>query len=82
MAQSTKEISPNEIIAAAMKLPSETKLKLVEQLLDSVEPLDQAEIDRAWVVEVRRRLKDLEEGKAHTIPAEDVFAAIDARLKP
>ena len=82
MAQSIEETSPKQIMAAAMKLPSELKLKLAEQLLESVAPVDQAEIDLAWLVEVRRRLKDLEEGKAHTIPAEDVFAAIDARLKP
>ena len=81
MAQSTKDFSAKQIIAAALKLPPKVKVKLAEELLESVEPLDQAEIDQAWVVEVRRRLQDLEEGKAHTIPAEEVFRSIDARLK-
>jgi putative addiction module component (TIGR02574 family) len=82
MGQSTKGISAKQIIAAAMKLPPKLKVKLAEELLESVEPLNQPEIDHAWVIEVRRRLRDVQEGKAHTIPAEEAFRSIDARLKP
>ena len=76
MSQATQD----DIIAAAMTLPKAVKVKLAEQLLDSAEPIDQEEIDALWVIEIRRRLQDLDEGKAHTIPAEEVFRSLDARL--
>jgi putative addiction module component (TIGR02574 family) len=76
MSQTTQE----DIIAAAMTLPPEVKVKLAEQLLDSAAPIDQKKIDELWVIEIRRRLQDLEEGKTHTIPAEEVFRSLDARL--
>ena len=60
-----------EIIAAAMALSPEAKVKLAEQLLESVEA-DRREIDALWVVEAHRRLAELEEGKVQTIPAEEV----------
>jgi putative addiction module component (TIGR02574 family) len=76
MSQTTQD----DIIAAAMTLPREVKVKLAEQLLDSAEPIDEKEIDALWVIEIHRRLQDLEEGKAHTIPAEEIFRSLDARL--
>jgi putative addiction module component (TIGR02574 family) len=72
----------DDILAAAMRLPPQDRTKLAERLLDSVEPIDQAEIDAAWVVEVRRRIREVEEGNAELIPAEEAFRAIDQRLKP
>jgi putative addiction module component (TIGR02574 family) len=76
MSQTTQD----DIIAAAMTLPPDVKVKLAEKLLDSAEPIDQKQIDALWVIEIRRRLQDLEEGRAHTIPAEEVFRSLDARL--
>ena len=71
----------DDILAAALRLPPQDRTKLAEQLLDSVEPLDQADIDAAWVVEVRRRMKEVEGGAVRLIPADEVFRAIDERFK-
>ena len=57
----------------------EARVKLAEQLLESVEA-DPSEIDALWVVEARRRLAEIEEGKAQTIPAEEVFRSLESRL--
>lgn len=70
-----------QIIAAALTLPAEVKVQLAEQLLDSLKPTDRAEIDEAWIAEARRRLRDLDEGRAHTIPADEVFRRLDAQLR-
>ncbi|MFT3944332.1 MAG: addiction module protein [Ancrocorticia sp.] len=46
---------------------------------DSV-PESQAEVDAAWRSELRRRIDDIESGKAHMLSADEVFAEVDARL--
>jgi putative addiction module component (TIGR02574 family) len=71
----------DDVIAEALKLPPELKSKLAEQLLDSLQ-VEQAEIDAAWLDEARRRLQEIEDGQVQTIPAEEVFRSLDARLKP
>lgn len=66
----------DEILAAAMTLPPDARTEVAERLLESVEE----SIELAWVEEARARLRDLEAGRARTIPADNVFRAIDARL--
>jgi putative addiction module component (TIGR02574 family) len=70
-----------QILEAALALPRESKLELAEQILDSIDRVDSAEIDAAWVAEAKRRLDELNRGEAHTIPAEQVFARIRAGRK-
>lgn len=71
--------SPEEITSAAMSLSPLDKAKLAEQLVESIDTADQAQIDAVWIIEIRRRLRELDEGKAHTIPADEVFKSIEAR---
>jgi putative addiction module component (TIGR02574 family) len=73
-------LTTREIIAAAMNLPPEAKLKLARQLLDNIEPIDQKQIDELWIIEIRRRLDEFEAGKVQTIPADEVFRSLDAKL--
>ncbi len=40
----------------------------------------QAEVDAAWRSELRRRIDDIESGKAQLLSADEVFAEVDARL--
>jgi putative addiction module component (TIGR02574 family) len=68
----------DQILAAAMSLPPEARTEVAERLLDSL----QESIDEAWVEEARARLRDLDEGRARTIPADEVFRALDERLHP
>ena len=39
------------------------------------------DVEEAWLVEVERRYKEIKEGSAELIPAEEVFARVRARLK-
>jgi putative addiction module component (TIGR02574 family) len=71
-------LTREQILEAALALPRESKLRLAEEILDSVNQADSAEIDAAWVVEAKRRLEELDRGEAHTIPAEQMFARIRA----
>ena len=68
MSQTTEEI-----IAAALKLPPESKAKLADELLASLDGPEQTEIDDAWAVEAERRIDDYDAGGIKTIPADQVL---------
>ena len=72
--------STDEILAAALALPAEARIMVAEQLLDSVGPVNQTDVDAEWVTEAQRRLRELNEGKAQTVSAEEVFRSLDVRL--
>jgi len=66
----------------ALELPSEERAQLAKTLLVSLDDDpgdDPAEVERAWELEIRRRLAELEAGTAELIPAEEVFAELRAR---
>jgi putative addiction module component (TIGR02574 family) len=66
-------MSRAELREAAMKLPTDEKVQLAEELLASIDPAEQAEIDASWAVEVERRIKLIDVGKSESIPAEELF---------
>jgi len=63
-------------------LPAYERAALGNELLNSLdgELLDDnaAKVQQAWSVEIRRRLLDLVEGRAKTIPGDEVFQRIRA----
>lgn len=66
-------MSDEQLKAEIMKLGLDARARLAEKLLLSLDsPLDEESL-RLRVVEAGRRLKDLREGRAKEIPAEDVF---------
>ena len=54
-------------------LPDTEKLKLVDTILTDLDKPD-PDIDRAWAEEARKRWNAYKEGKAPTVPYEDVMA--------
>jgi putative addiction module component (TIGR02574 family) len=73
-------VSNAEIREAALKLSSEERARLAEELLSSLDAPDQAAIDAAWAEEAERRIDALDAGKP-TIPAEDVFRELERRRR-
>jgi putative addiction module component (TIGR02574 family) len=66
----------------ALELPSGERAQLAKSLLVSLDQEtgdDPAEIERAWDIEIRRRLAELDAGTAELIPAEEVVAELRAR---
>jgi len=63
-------------------LPAYERAALGNELLNSLdgELLDDnaAKVQQAWSIEIRRRLLDLVEGRAKTIPGDEVFQRIRA----
>jgi putative addiction module component (TIGR02574 family) len=75
------QMSAESITAAALALTPEEKAKLAEQLLDSLDRPDQAEIDTAWAEEAERRIDRLDRGEERTVPADQALRDARARLK-
>jgi putative addiction module component (TIGR02574 family) len=67
----------------ALKLPSEDRAELAYSLIRSLDEDEEpdSEHERLWREEIQRRYRELKEGKAELIPAEEVFAAIRASLR-
>ena len=54
----------------ALKLPSESRARLADLLVESLDADDLGRIDRLWVAEAKRRRDDVRAGRVKTIPGE------------
>lgn len=72
------QLSPDELEAALLQLPSDLRARLAAVLLESLE--EATEIDLAWAEEAERRAADVREGRVIPLPATDVLARIRAAL--
>jgi putative addiction module component (TIGR02574 family) len=70
-----------EIYEAALKLDLRDRAELAHELLRSLDELSPEEIERLWLDEAERRLRELEEGRVQPIPGEQVLAEARARLR-
>ena len=66
-----------ELEAEALKLNPNSRARLAEKLLHSLEGVTEAEIEHLWTEEALRRNEEMEQGIATARPAEDVIR--DAR---
>jgi len=60
-------------------LPIDMKTKIVDMLLNSLNPINQS-IDSLWVKEVEKRKKDIELGVVNTVDGSEVFSKIKQRF--
>ena len=65
----------NEIL----ELPNNEKVELANRLLLNLTPIDST-VDKAWLRESERRLKEYREGKTEAIPGNQVFKNIHKRF--
>jgi putative addiction module component (TIGR02574 family) len=66
-------MNPEQLEAEIMKLNLDSRAKLAERIILSLDAPSDEENLRLWVLEAERRLKELREGKAREIPSEEVF---------
>ena len=71
-------IKTEDIISGAVSLPIETRLLLVNKLLESLNPSNK-EIDELWAKEAEERIADIRTGKGKTISGEAVFKEIQEK---
>lgn len=63
----------DEVTTAAMELNIEERAELAGRLLLSLDEPSESEVERLWIEEAERRLKEFREGKVRGIPADEVF---------
>src|SRR5262249_15253335 len=71
----------DKIKQAAMTLSPNERVLLADQLYMSVSEKEQADIEAEWVAEAERRIREVDEGRAKTIPGDQVLAEARALLK-
>lgn len=68
-----------QIKAAAMHLSPEERADLADWLWLNAAPRE--EVEAAWDAEIARRIAEIDAGTVECIPAEEVFAKIDLKLR-
>ena len=71
-----------ELLKRALALSEAERAELAGSLLESLDgaPEDPAAVEAAWNEEIARRIKDLDSGKAQTVPWEEVRHRISSKL--
>lgn len=70
-----------DIVKAAVQLPEDERIQVVEHLLASLEPAAEKDVDAAWTAEVERRSRELKEGTVRPVPWEDVKSQARKRAR-
>ena len=60
-----------QLVDQAMTLPSESRARLADLLVESLEGADLGQIEQLWITEAKRRRDEVRDGRVETIPAED-----------
>jgi putative addiction module component (TIGR02574 family) len=67
-----------EIEQELLKLPAAERARIAERLIASLD--EDAELERAWLEEVRRRDREIESGEVDALPLEDALRSARSRL--
>jgi len=72
--------STEKVLAAALDLPAPARAFLAEKLIESLDVEPAPELSAAWKEAVRRRCREIDEGRIELREAEEVFARADRSL--
>ncbi len=70
------QLTIEELESEALKLPEQSRAQLAQKLLRSLEEYEEAEVERLWIEEAKRRREDLRRNPGAGIPAREVFAKL------
>lgn len=71
----------NDVLKRALALPAEDRAELAGSLIESLDDKVDTDAEEAWNEETARRIRDLDAGKAKTIPWAHLRRQIAAKLK-
>lgn len=69
--------SIEQLVTQAMELPGESRARLAELLVESLEAEDIGPVEKVWAAEAKRRRDDVRAGRVEPIAGED--ALLDVR---
>ena len=73
---------PKEILEAALKLEPTERAAIAAEILESLSYSTYGDLSPAWEAEIQRRIRDFEAGRQAPLPSDEVFAEIEATLRP
>lgn len=65
-----------QLVEQAMTLPSESRARLADLLVESLEGDDLGRIERLWTTEAKRRRNEARSGKVETVPGEEALRQV------
>jgi putative addiction module component (TIGR02574 family) len=74
-------MSTTAVLAQALQLPPEERADVAKCLIASLDEPADGDVEAAWLVEVERRLQDVDRGTVKFEPWKAVRARIAARLR-
>lgn len=72
-------MNTSELLNEATSLPVEERVRLVDSLLQTLNPVDDSNT-AAWLAVAHRRLDDLDSGRVKAIPGDEVFERVRHRF--
>jgi len=70
-----------DIVKAAIRLPEDERLQVVEQLLVSLDSATDKDVDAAWAAEIKRRSREIKEGTVRPVVWEEVKSRARKRVR-
>ena len=62
-----------DVTKEALSLPAEDRVLLAQRVWESIEHFATPDVETAWMDEADRRWREIEEGKAQCLPADEVM---------
>ena len=69
-------ITIEKLAEQAMNLPGESRARLADLLVESLDAETLTEIDRLWLSEAKRRGDEVRSGKVKTIPGDEALRRV------
>jgi putative addiction module component (TIGR02574 family) len=60
----------------AMALPTESRARLAEMLVESLDAADLTQLDKLWVAEAKRRRDEVRAGETETVPGDEALRSV------
>jgi putative addiction module component (TIGR02574 family) len=70
-----------ELEQKASELTPEERARFALSLIQSLDLIDEGDIEEAWRIEAERRWSEIESGTARIVPGDEVFANVRRRLR-
>lgn len=69
-------ITLDKLIEEAMTLPSESRARLADRFVESLDAEELGRIDRLWAAEATRRRDEVRAGRVETVPGEEALRKV------
>ncbi len=65
----------------ALELSADERAKLAHILIASIDEKADEDVSSSWDAELKKRVREIREGKVKGIPAEEVFAKLEEKYR-